>query len=359
MKKSGYGRDGIYRSLGSPLLLPKDPNLSLVSFLFRNASSYPSRPALIEALSGETLNFSQLKSMVIKVSHGLTKLGVKKNNVVLILAPNSIQYPVCFFGIIAIGAIATTANPLYTVHELQKQVKDSNPKLVITIPQLWEKVKELNLPTVILDSPHTPKSTIQSSVKITYFSDLVKSAGQVSQFPEASITQGDTAALLYSSGTTGASKGVILTHGNFMAAALMVTMDDALTIETNDVFLCFLPMFHVFGLAVILCSQLQMGYTVVSMPRFDLDVTLKSIEKYRVTRMWLVPPVMLALVKQGNLDRYDLSSLKHIGSGAAPLGKELMDECAKCLPAVSVGQVISCKATNNRLSDFQFHYFIL
>lgn len=338
MEKSGYGRDGIYRSLRPPLVLPKDPNLSLVSFLFRKASSYPRRPALIEAHSGETVNFSQFKSMVIKVSHGLTRLGLKKNDVVLIFAPNSIQYPLCFFGVIAIGAIATTANPLYTVAEIQKQVKDSNAKLVITIPQLWEKVKALNLPAVILDSADTSKDTIQSPLKITYFSDLVKMAGEVSHFPKASITQGDTAALLYSSGTTGASKGVILTHGNFVAAALMVAMDEELMGEMHNVFLCFLPMFHVFGLAVVMCAQLQMGYTIVSMPKFDLDVALKSIEKYRVTHMWLVPPVMLALVKQGKLDRYDISSLKHIGSGAAPLGKELMEECAKSLPHVAVGQ---------------------
>ncbi|KAL6341966.1 hypothetical protein AAG906_038212 [Vitis piasezkii] len=309
MEKSGYGRDGIYRSLRPPLF----------------------------------------KSMVIKVSHGLTRLGLKKNDVVLIFAPNSIQYPMCFFGVIAIGAIATTANPLYTVAEIQKQVKDSNPKLVITIPQLWEKVKALNLPAVILDSADTSKDTIQSPLKITYFSDLVKMAGEVSHFPKASITQGDTAALLYSSGTTGASKGVILTHGNFVAAALMVTMDEELMGEMHNVFLCFLPMFHVFGLAVVMCAQLQMGYTIVSMPKFDLDVALKSIEKYRVTHMWLVPPVMLALVKQGKLERYDISSLKHIGSGAAPLGKELMEECSKSLPHVAVGQVLSCKAVNKML----------
>ena len=134
----------------------------------------------------------------------------------------------------------------------------------------------------------------------------------------------------------------------------MVTMDEELMGEMHNVFLCFLPMFHVFGLAVVMCAQLQMGYTIVSMPKFDLDVALKSIEKYRVTHMWLVPPVMLALVKQGKLERYDISSLKHIGSGAAPLGKELMEECAKSLPHVAVGQVLSCKAVNKMLSDFQF-----
>lgn len=343
MEKSGYGRDGIYRSLRPLLRFPKDPNLSMVSFLFRNASSYSRSPALIDASSGETLNFAQFKSTVIKLAHSFIKMGIRKNDVVLIVAPNCIQYPLCFFGIVAVGAIATTANPMYTVAELQKQVKDAQPKLVITVPQLWEKVKALNLPSVILDSADTSKDTIGSPLAITYFSDLVKTAGEVSQFPEVSITQGDTAALLYSSGTTGMSKGVVLTHGNFVAAALMVTQDNELMGEYNSVFLCFLPMFHVFGLSVILYSQLQMGNAIVSMPKFDLDEVLKSIEKYRVTHLWLVPPVMLALVKQGKLGQYDISSLKHIGSGAAPLGKELMEDCSKCLPGVAVGQVLSFK----------------
>ncbi|PRQ33420.1 putative 4-coumarate--CoA ligase [Rosa chinensis] len=84
--------------MAAPLVLPGDPNLTMVSLLFKNSSSYPHKPALIDAESSETLSFSQFKSMVIKVAHGLIHLGIKKNDVVLIFAPSSIQFPICFLG---------------------------------------------------------------------------------------------------------------------------------------------------------------------------------------------------------------------------------------------------------------------
>lgn len=163
-------------------------------------------------------------------------------------------------------------------------------------------------------------------------------AGPVTELPESGIKQGDTAALLYSSGTTGLSKGVVLTHGNFIAAAVMIGMDDDLAGEANDVFLCVLPMFHVFGLAVVTYTALRRGSAVVSMGKFELEAFLKAIEKHRVTKLWLVPPILLAMAKQSVVQNYDLSSLKRIGSGAAPLGKELMQECARRFPHVAVCQ---------------------
>ncbi|KAM1473578.1 hypothetical protein ACFX2I_029692 [Malus domestica] len=339
MEKSGYGRDGIFRSLRPPLVLPRDPNLSMVSFLFRNSSSYSHKPALIEGESSETLSFSQFKSKVIQVSHGLIHLGIKKNDVVLILAPNSIQFPICFLGIIASGGIATTSNPLYTVSELSKQVRDSNPKLVITLRELWDKVKGFNLPTVFLGSKGlSGKSHVGSTSKILTFHDLVESAGSVSDFPSVNIKQTDTAALLYSSGTTGVSKGAVLTHKNFIASSLMITMDQVLAGEMHNVFLCVVPMFHVLGMAIITCAQLQKGNAVVSMARFDLEKTLMAVEKYKVTHLWVVPPIVLALAKNSMVKKFNLSSLKHICSGAAPMGKELMEECAKKFPQGVVAQ---------------------
>ncbi|WRX33796.1 AMP-dependent synthetase/ligase domain - like 10 [Theobroma cacao] len=339
MEKSGYGRDGIFRSLRPPLVLPKDPNLSMVSFLFRNVSSYPDKPALIDADTEETLSFSQFKSAVIKLSHAFLNLGISKNDRVLIFAPNSIQYPLCFFAVTAIGAIATTANPIYTVNELSKQIKDSIPKLVVTVPELFDKVKDFKLPVIFLGSkrnqqPYDPKDIL----KILSFHDLLGLAGNVTEFPAVSVKQTDTASLLYSSGTTGVSKGVVLTHRNFIAASLMVTVDQELAGDMHRVFLCVLPMFHVFGLAVITYGQLQKGNALVSMAKFDFGLFLRNVEKYRATHLWVVPPIVLAMAKQSVVKNFDLSSLRQIGSGAAPLGKELMEECARNFPQAVVLQ---------------------
>ncbi|MBA0633402.1 hypothetical protein Godav_002013 [Gossypium davidsonii] len=339
MEKSGYGRDGIFRSLRPPLLLPKEPNLSMVSFLFRNIGSYPEKPALIDSDSDETLTFSQFKSTVIKLSHGFLNLGINKNDRVLIFAPNSIQFPLCFFAVTSIGAIATTANPIYTINELSKQVKDSNPKLVVTVPELFDKVKDFNLPVILLGPKRNRQPfDVKNVPKILSFHDLLDLAGDVKEFPHVSVKQTDTAALLYSSGTTGISKGVVLTHGNFIAAALMVTMDQELAGDMHRVFLCVLPMFHVFGLAVIVYSQLQKGNALVSMSKFDFGLLLKNVEKYKATHLWVVPPIVLAMAKQSIVKKFDLSSVREIGSGAAPLGKELMEECARNFPQAVVMQ---------------------
>ncbi|KAL4611516.1 hypothetical protein ACB092_08G129500 [Castanea dentata] len=335
MEKSGYGRDKIYRSMKPPLVLPKDPNLSMVTFLFRNASSYPNKPALIDAETSETLTFSQLKSTVTKVSQGLLRLGITKNDVVLIFAPNSIQFPICFLSIVAIGAIASTTNPLYTTQELAKQVKDSKPKLVITVAELYDKVKGFNLPAVILG----PNSNVTSNPNVIHFNDLLNyPSSSESELNINNVKQNDTAALLYSSGTTGTSKGVVLSHRNFIAASLMVTMDQEVAGERHNVFLCVLPMFHVFGLSVIMYGQLQIGNALVSMERFELEKALAAVERYRVTHLWVVPPIILALAKQSVVKKYDLSSLKHIGSGAAPLGKDMMEECSRNVPNAVVAQ---------------------
>ncbi|KAF5744748.1 4-coumarate--CoA ligase-like 7 isoform X1 [Tripterygium wilfordii] len=336
MEKSGYGRDGIYRSLRPTLVLPKDPNISMVSFLFRNCSSYPHKPALIDADTATTWSFTEFKSMVIRISHAFLKLGISKHDVVLIFTPNSIQYPVCFLAVTVIGAIATTANPVYTTNELSKQVKDSNPKLVITVPELFDKVEQFNLPTVFLGPKESPRGVFPSKIRTFY--DLLDLAGSVSDFPVCNVKQTDTAALLYSSGTTGTSKGVVLTHGNFIAASLMVTMDQEMSGEMHHVFLCVLPMFHVFGLSIITYAQLQKGNALVSLGKFDFEMVLKTVERYKVTNLWIVPPIVLALAKQSVVKKFDLSSLKQIGSGAAPLGKDLMEECAKNLPTATVIQ---------------------
>ncbi|KAH9614839.1 hypothetical protein KSS87_006362 [Heliosperma pusillum] len=347
MELSGFGRDGIYRSLRPFLNFPKDPNLSMISFLFRNISSISHKPALIDSDSAQVFNFSQLKSMVAKFSHGIINLGIKKGDVVLVFAPNSIQYPVIFLGIIAAGAIATTVNPVYTVYEIKKQVNDCKPKLIVTVPELWDKVKDLKLPALIIGSKGN-NSNLISTEKLVYFNDLVN--GSDVELPKVLIKQSDTAALLYSSGTTGVSKGVILSHRNFITASIMVTTDQDYEGEMDYVFVCVIPMFHVFGLSVILYSQLQKGNAVVTMAKFDLELMLKAIEKYRITHLWVVPPIVLALVKHGAVNKYDLSSLKQIGSGAAPLGKEIMSECSKKLPHVFVMQGYGMTETSGMIS---------
>nr|POF08511.1 4-coumarate--coa ligase-like 7 [Quercus suber] len=119
----------------------------------------------------------------------------------------------------------------------------------------------------------------------------------------------------------------------------MVPADQDRYGDPRNVFLCFLPMFHIFGLSVVSYSQLRRGNTVVSMEKFELEKVLLAVEKYRVTHLFVVPPVMIALAKQSAvMKKYDLSSLRQVGSGAAPLGKDVMEECTKNMPRVDIVQ---------------------
>ena len=133
--------------------------------------------------------------------------------------------------------------------------------------------------------------------------------------------------LPYSSGTTGLPKGVMLTHRNLVAN--LVQVEDALSIEDGEIVLAVLPFFHIYGMQVLLNEFLSRGATIVTVPRFDLEQCLSIIQERKITRLFAVPPIVLALAKHPLVDKYDLSSLKQVFSGAAPLSAELAQEAAK------------------------------
>ncbi|KAL7596066.1 hypothetical protein Lser_V15G29034 [Lactuca serriola] len=318
MENSGYGGDGVFRSLRPPLVIPPDPYASMIPFLFRNISSYPNKPALFDSDSGETLTFSEFKTTVAKLSYALNNhLGITKNDVVLIFAPNSIQYPICSYSIIALGAIVTTVNPQLTVEELSTQIQDSKPKIIITVQELYQKVENFGLPVVFLGSKSSRNGCFS-------YQDLISKSG--------------------------VRQGVILSHKNFIAASQMVTSDQRLMGEQDYVHLCFLPMFHIYAFGVILYSQLQEGNTIVSMGKFSFHGVLKNIDTYRVTHLWTVPPVILSFTKQNVIKKFHISSLKVIISGGAPLGKGLLMECAKRFPHVFVLQGYGMTETTAAIS---------
>jgi acyl-CoA synthetase (AMP-forming)/AMP-acid ligase II len=153
--------------------------------------------------------------------------------------------------------------------------------------------------------------------------------------PEVNVDPGDVAVLPYSSGTTGTAKGVMLSHRNLVAAISQgLPLLDA---GPDDVGLAVLPFFHIYGMVVTLAGSLHLGATVVSMPRFDLDGFLEAIQRYRASVLYLVPPMVLALAYHPDVEKYDLSSVRIAGSGAAPLGADVQEACAERLHC-AVGQ---------------------
>ncbi|KAH7425925.1 hypothetical protein KP509_11G077700 [Ceratopteris richardii] len=312
----------IFTSPRGPLHVPAD--IDLVSFLLLNTSPrrYHQRLAIVDALSSQSFTYLEFHHHVRSVARAISSLGIRQHEVVLILSPNSIFFPVLFLAVTSLGAVVTTANPLSTRAEIGKQAKDCKTKLILTAPELSEKVMNLGLPVILIDgvkSVANPDANGRNSTRM--LSDVIKE-GSEHRMPSIKINQTDTAALLYSSGTTGVSKGVVLTHMNFIASCLQLNYDRDLHQENDLTFLCILPMFHAFGLIIIIYAQMQCGNTIVTMPQFDFVLMLQAIEKYRITTLFLVPPIILGLAKQEIVKKYDLSSVTEISSGAAPIGKE-------------------------------------
>jgi len=208
-------------------------------------------------------------------------------------------------------------------------------KYVFTVPELVAKAEATGLPVVQIEDDVTTRDNKNSHPFLRY-SDLL--SGDPKSIPRtAQLTQADPVAILFSSGTTGESKGVVLTHGNMIAmCAVMASpqVDGGL----NSVALHLIPMFHIFGL-VISVGNVARGVTVVVLPRFDFLEMLTAIQRYRVSTFPLVPPILLLMIKQDVVQKFDMSSLRNIGCGAAPLGKEQLEQCAARFPNAKLIQV--------------------
>jgi acyl-CoA synthetase (AMP-forming)/AMP-acid ligase II len=302
----------------SPLPDVEIPDVSLTSFVLGSAARFGERPALVDGASGRVTTYAQLCAQVRRAASGLASRGLRKGDVVAILSPNLPEYIVAFYAAATLGAIVTPVNPLYTIEEVAKQFANAGAKFVFTIPQLLGAAREASAHARVEEL-----FVFGESEGATPFASLLEDDGEA---PEVEIDpREDIVALPYSSGTTGVCKGVMLTHRNLVAnlSQLRGSGHDL----SDDTLVCVLPLFHIYGLVAIANLAMLSGAKVVMMPRFDFAQLLKVMQDYRVTFAHLVPPVILALSKQPVVDDYDLSSLRTIFSGAAPLGPELSRAC--------------------------------
>lgn len=291
------------------------PQCTVAEISLRAAATAPERIALVDAASGEQLTYGELKTYADRVAAWLAERGYGKGDRIMIWAPNLIWFPVVFHGVMTAGCVATPANSLYTPEELAHQIKDSGARTIFTIAAFLDRAEAAAAlqpvdEIVVLDGAegHTDLRTILSGTAAV---------------PEADLDPAvDLAVLPYSSGTTGLPKGVMLTHRNLVAnvAQCERVLD---TIDERSVVLAVLPFFHIYGLTVLMNLTLAQGATVVTMPRFDLADFLAAIQNHKVTKVYVAPPILVALAKHPLVDTYDLSSLRSITSGAAPLDESL------------------------------------
>jgi 4-coumarate--CoA ligase len=373
MAASEQQEEIIFRSKLPDIYIPK--HLPLHSYCFENLSQFGSRPCLINAPTGKVYTYHDVELTSRKVASGLNKLGVQQGDVIMILLPNSPEFVFSFLAASYLGAIATAANPFFMAAEIGKQAKASNAKLIITQACYYDKVKELLLlldnhnkkkkkkkKLVLIDSlppSTTTTTTTEEDDNHVHFSTLMD-ADEKELPADVKIDPDDVVALPYSSGTTGLPKGVMLTHKGLVSSiAQQVDGENPnLYYSSEDVILCVLPLFHIYSLNSVLLCGLRAKASILLMPKFDINGFLSLVNKHGVTVAPVVPPIVLAIAKSPDLNKYDLSSIRILKSGGAPLGKELEDTVRNKFPKAILGQVrLLCIATY--FLSFSFLHFFL
>ena len=317
---------------------PKHPFSQLLE---RSAQRLPDKPALI-SIDEKAYTYAELWEASRKLARFLQRqANVTKGETVAIYAPNCPEYPVVLHGALLAGAKVTTLNPLYKEREVEHQLDDADAVVVFAA--------KAQQPTVQAARANLPK--VRQLYTIEELWEMV--AGEPPEpEPVAIDPERDLAVLPYSSGTTGLPKGVMLSHYNLTSNIRQLTA--AGLIKEDSVLLAFLPFFHIYGLMVLLSGSLAAGATCLVMPRFDPDQTLSWIEKRRVTDFFVVPPALLGLAHHPKLEQTDLSSLRFVVSGAAPLPPEIEELAAKrfgCTMLQAYGMTETSPLTNTNPLD--------
>lgn len=342
---------GIYCSKHTLVELPSDPFLDVVSYIFSHQHNGAS--ALIDASSGCSISYPELFPLVKSLASGLHKMGVSQGDVVLLMIPNTIFYPIIFLGVLYLGAIVTPLNPHSSISEIRKHIDDCGVSLAFTVQEKVRKLQPFGIP--IIGVPENLRDSKHAAFSI--FNNLV--SGNFDLFPRPLVRQEDTAAIMYSSGTTGVSKGVVLTHKNFVSMIELFVKFEASQYEYSSlksVFLAVLPMFHIYGLSLFATGLLSLGSTVVVMRKFDINEVINVIEKYKVTHIPAVPPMLTALTKRvKGINGSYLQSLIQVSCGAAPLSRKTIEDFVHTFPNVDFIQVKNLEILRTYFEDVNYH----
>jgi acyl-CoA synthetase (AMP-forming)/AMP-acid ligase II len=301
---------------------PDIPDLTLPEFVLGAAYQYGGKRALVDATTGHELSYAELADAVREVSAGLSARGLRPADVLALCTPNCLEFAVTWFAATSAGAIVTTVNPLCTGEEISRQLRQTGARWLVTTAGLIE--QKLN---AVVDGAAIEETFVigEGAAGTTPFGSLRVAADAPARLASAY----NVALLPTSSGTTGLPKSVELTHRNLVASLRQTSLVHQVT--ENDVVIAALPLFHIYGLQLTLNLPLAAGATVVILPRFELAAFLRAMQDYRVTRVEVVPPMVLGLVTADAVDGYDLSALRLITSAAAPLSADVARACARRL----------------------------
>jgi acyl-CoA synthetase (AMP-forming)/AMP-acid ligase II len=304
-------------SFASPFPDVDIPSVSVYDYLFGNLDAADgARVALVDAKQGTETSYGDAVRKIDSFAGALADRGLGVGDVVGLLAPNSTAFAIAFHGILRAGATATTINVLFTAKDIVKQLTDSKATMLITVSALLPAAKEAAAAVGISDDRLVVLDGADGHPSAEDLLGAGLPAPKVSFDPATHL-----AVLPYSSGTTGNPKGVMLTHRNLVAnVAQTRPVQD---VGADDVVIAIMPFFHIYGMTVLLNAVLHARARLVMMGSFDLEEFLATIANHKVTVAYIAPPVAVALAKHPLVNSYDMSTLRAVLSGAAPLDEEL------------------------------------
>ncbi|MEE8414626.1 MAG: long-chain fatty acid--CoA ligase [Dehalococcoidales bacterium] len=291
------------------------PEIPLFGLLSRAAERWPENIAF--SSGEERLSYEELDNLTGQLANGLHNLGVRAGDRVVLFLNNNLDFVTGYYGIMKAGATVVTVNPLSKAMELKHQLNDTTATAIITSKDFYPLVKEVKtgtaLKTVILTGTKKDRDTIP-------LKQILKD--YPSTPPRFRIKPGnDVAAIVYTGGTTGLSKGVLLTHYNLVANAIQNTAWFGWSPE--DIIIGLLPFYHSWGGCTCLNSPVFSGARVIITPRFNADELLMTIEREKATVMYGAASMFISLINSPAISRHDLSSLRYVKSGAMPIPPEV------------------------------------
>ncbi|HZQ07379.1 MAG TPA: long-chain fatty acid--CoA ligase [Anaerolineae bacterium] len=329
---------------GVPCDIEYPKGMVVSDILEQAAAKYPNSPATIfpvavgsRMLAGR-LTYRDLDQAANRFANGLIQLGVRQGDRVALLFPNSPQFIISFFGALKAGAVAIAFNPIYTAHEIERQLNDCGAETIVTMTKWYPAVKQVQantrvtrvITTNIKEYFHPVASllfTLAREAKDGFrvkldpkdYSFKLMLQGSSAAKPNVQIEPEDIALLQYTGGTTGVPKGAMLTHRNLVSNCLQSTAWFTGAREGDEATLAIIPFFHSYGMQIAMLLTLKMASTLILFPRFNLQETFLAIDAYKPTIFPGVPSLYIAIINSPEAHKHDLRSVKFCLSGAAPL----------------------------------------
>lgn len=315
------------------------PAVPLFGLLEEAARRFPTRAAVI--FQGATLTYRQIDNLANRFANSLHALGVRKGDRVAILLPNCPQFLISFYGALKIGAIVVATNPLWVEREVEHQMADCGAETIVVLSRRYPLVNSIRRRTALKNVIMTCiKDYFPPAIRMLYTIAREKKEGDrqhlldgdydfqhlIQGYPEAApkidVQPGDVALLQYTGGTTGISKGAVISHANLITNTWQIRAWLNVP-DGSSSFMAVLPFFHVYGMVACMSSAVGTASTLLLQPRFDAKAVLQGIQKHRPEYFPGVPTMYVAINQSPLTPHYDLSSIKACISGAAPLPHEV------------------------------------